>query len=559
MLPPPDHAAQDPRPARGRRRRRLTAAVAALVGLALAAACSAPPQGATGDDGSTVVVVTPDQATQVSFDAGWSSSLDFMDLSLALNETLIRKPYVATDQAGVVKQDLYTFEGRLAESYDVSPDGKTVTFHLRKGVMSEHGNELTADDVIWSYERKFGSPTSVTPYVVAPALTDPAKQFTKVDQYTVSVTVPSAGDTFTLLSTMADITGQIYDSTYLKQHVTADDPWATKYSSGRFDFGFGPYRVESQTAGTETVLTANPTYALGEPKVKRIIRRVVADPANRASALRSGDADIALGLRASDQTDLAADSSVVVPQLSANNFISVSLTTSQAPFTDESVRQAFAYAIDYDQIVSQAFKDRAEVTNSFLSPDAPGYTGAGLPKWTYDPAKAKQLLAAAGYPNGVDVALTVNNSMPGMEDAAVAIQSAAADAGFRITVDSLPPVQYSDKVQTWKAQASLNSGSAISLSPPYELLLGTTKGSSTNLANWSDDSFYATVNSGVQAGDALSAAAGTYWNAAERIWLGSASTVYIAKTKPTTAMRTTLSGLTWRTDSAVDYTALNPA
>ena len=524
-----------------------------------AAGCASPPAGASGAATDTVVVVTPDQATQVSFDAGWSSSLDFMDLSLALNETLIRKPYEPTEQEGYVKQNLYEFTGALAESYEISPDGRTVTFTLRQGVLSEQGNELTADDVIWSYERKFGSETSVTPYVVAPALTDPTEQFTKIDDHTVSVTVPRPGDMFTLLGTMADITGQIYDTDYLKEHATPDDPWATTWSSGRFDFGYGAYRLESQTEGTETILTANPDYALGEPAVKRIIRRVVADPANRSNAVRAGDADVALGLRAADLADLSSVDTVLVPSIPANNFVSTWLVTTQEPFDDPLVRQAMAYAIDYDSIVSQAFRNQAQKTTTFLSPDAPGYSGEGLPQWTYDPERARQLLAEAGRPDGVSFTLTVNNALPGLEDVAVAIQSSAAAAGFTIAIESLPPTQFSEKTQTWSAQAALGSGSAITLSPPYELLLGTTKGSSTNLANYSDDAFYAAVEAGANAGDALSPEAGRLWNEAERIWLESASTIYILRTNPTTAASTEFTGLTWRTDGAVDYTALRPA
>jgi peptide/nickel transport system substrate-binding protein len=532
------------------------AAVAGLAAVAALAGCSAPPPGATGAAGDTIVVLTPDQNTQPSFDAGWSSSSDFYDLNLALNENLIKKPYEPTSQTGVVKQDLYQFEGKLAESYDISPDGTVVTFHLRKGVMSEHGNELTADDVIWSYQRKFAATTSVTKYVVAPALTDPTRQIQKVDDHTVTITVPRAGDMFTLLATMADITGQIYDADYLKQNATADDPYAVKWSSGRSDFGYGPYRIESQTPGAETILTANPDYAMGEPAIKRIVRRVAADPANRASALKTGDADVALDLRNADLVDLSTADDVVVPSMPANRFVTLWLTSTVAPFDDPKVRQAMVHAIDYDLLVSQAFQDRAQVTNTFLDPEAPGYSGTGLPKWQYDPAKSKQLLAEAGHPDGVTFALTIQNTVPGIEDAAVAIQSAAAAAGFTVQIDSLPATQYSEKTQSWTAQASLGNWSAISISPPYELMLGTAKGSTSNLANWTDATFDALVQQGVESGDALSPTAGQFWNQAEKLWLDSASTVYLAKTMPTIAMSSSLSGLTWRTDSAVDYTSL---
>ncbi|MDF2442360.1 MAG: peptide/nickel transport system substrate-binding protein [Subtercola sp.] len=547
---------------RGRRpfsRARSSLLAATVVGALVAlTACSAGSADSSSSNASTIVVVIPDQATQLSYDVGWTASTDFAEMQGLINANLIRKPYAATDDPAIVKQDLYNFEGVLAESYDLSADNTTVTFHLRQGVMSEHGNEFTANDVLWSYERKFGSDTSIVKYVTAPALTDPDKQFTVIDKYTISLTVPSSGSMFTMLSVLADVTGQLYDSTYLKENATPDDPWATKWSTGRTDFMMGAYRVESMVEGSETVLVANPGYALGTPKITKIIRRVVADAGSRVNALQSGDADVALGLRSSDMATLASNTKFIVPDLAANNFYFLSLTTTVAPFDNVAVRQAMAYAIDYDQIISQVFAGRATNDSTFLWSDAPGYDGTDLPRYSYDPAKAESMLAAAGITTPVSFTLTVPTSESTLQDAAVSIQSSAAAAGFSVDIESIPYAQFAEKTQKGEAQANLSPGSAFSLSPSYELSLFTTPGASTNTSQWSNQEFQDTVQAGIDSGDALTPTAGAFWNKAEQIWLGQdVPMIVVAKSKAVSAVNgEKLTGWTWRTDNSIYYSVM---
>jgi peptide/nickel transport system substrate-binding protein len=535
-------------------------ATAVVVGLTALLALTACGGSSAAADGDSIIVLVPDQATQLSFDAGVVATTDYFEVVANLNATLIRKPYVDGAQEGTFEQDITSFEGLLADSYEVSDDGLVYTFKLRQGVMSEHGNELTADDVLWSYERKFNSPTSITPYVVAPAITDPSRQFKKVDDYTVAITVDRAGDGFTLLSTMADVTGHIYDSDYLLENATPDDPYATEWSSGRSDFGYGAYRVDSVVNGSEMVLVANPDYVLGEPDVKRIVRRVVADPGVRATTLGRGDADLAINLRSSDSAGLISDESLTVPSEDANNFVLFSPVNSMAPFDDPAVRQAMAYAIPYDEIVSQTYQGRATKTNTFLRATGDGYVGDGLPNWTYDPARAKEILASAGYTTDVPFTLTIASDNPAMEDSATQIASFAADAGFDVSIQKLNPAQFAEGFQSGQFQALMKTDSAISLSPPYELLLYTTPDSTNNQAQYNSERFLSAVDNGIAAGDSISIEAGRYWNEAERIWLGEdVGNIFVAKIKPDVAFSNSLEGYTYRTDNTVDYSVMSIA
>lgn len=538
-------------------RRSLVATVAAFTAIALTA-CAGGTTASTSSSKDSVTVLTPSIDTQLSWDAGYAGSPNAFELMDNTNAELIRKPYIKTTQAGVTTQDISNFEGVLAKSYDVSSDGLVYTFKLREGVLSQRGNELTSDDVIWSFERKFASKTSITPYIVAPALTDPTKQFKKIGKYEFSITVARAGYGFTLLSVIADVAGQIYDSTYLKKHATAADPYATTWSKNKYNFGFGAYNVTNVQDGTSVTLTADKNYALGEPKLKKIVFRAVSDPSVRASTLTRGDAQVAETLKATSLATLNKNADATVPNVDANSYLIMSLVNNKKPFDDVKVRRAFAYAINYKQIVSQTFQGRADKTNTFLPSTTKGYDGTGLPDWSYDPEKAKAMLKAAGYPSGVSFTVTISSDDAAMQDAATQMQTSAAAAGFTITISKQTPEAFQEGVLNGTFQANLKTDAAISLAPSYELVLYTTPHTSGNLAQYESKEFDAAVEKGLAAGDATSDEAGKAWNEAERIWLKQdVANVFIAKLKPTVAFSSKLTGWTMRTDSTIDFSVMS--
>jgi len=536
-------------------RTRLLAAAAstAAIGLVLTGCSGLAPKTSTG---GTVVEVIPALATQLSFDTSFALTAGYFDNSDNVFADLITQKYVAGTQKNTLNQDLYNFTGVLAKNYTISPDGLTYTFNLRHGVKSVHGNELTADDVVWSFQRKFKAATSIDPYVTQPAITT-SDQFTAKDKYTVTVSIKKKQYGFTLLSNLSDIVGQIYDATFLKKHVTAADPWATKFSSGRYDFGFGPYRVQSVTPGSEMVLVANKDYALGEPKITKIIQRVVPDAGNRAQALKTGSAQVALGLLPADLDSLKSEPSVLVPSKARNGYIAMSLNVKTGPFKDLAVRKAFAEAIDYTQIIDQVYHGLAKKKNSMLDSAAPGYDGSGLPDYSYDAAKAKSILAAAGYTKPVAVSITVDSTTQALVDSAVAIKSSAASAGFNVTVNAVPTAQAQQLGSAGQTQASLFQGEALAVTPGYQLTLQTTPGGSSNYGQYNDPTFEKLLTAANDLPDPLSSAGGAAYNAAEKRWLGEqVASIFIGTPPSDSAVSTTLSGWTWRVDHAVDLSVL---
>ncbi|MFC8045257.1 ABC transporter substrate-binding protein [Nocardia sp. NPDC057353] len=536
--------------------RRAPAALAALAALTLTA-CSAPantPESA-GTPGNTLTVVAPDNGLVWAIDNGFGG----YEQANNLHAGLLRKPYVDSAQGrGVQQQDTYSYQPYLASGYTVSPDGLTYTFTLKEA-RSAAGNVLSADDVLWSFERKFASPRSVAPGVMDPSITDPARQIRKIDDRTVSFTLPNAGLGATFLALMADLAGHIFDSTLLKAHVTPDDPYAVSWSAENPNHGFGPYEMTSYRPGTSVVLTAREDFVNGPPPTRTINIRFVADAGTRANAVRFGDADLAEGLTPADLGSLASDPGVTVPEVgNPNTFVMMPLVTNKAPFDDVTVRQAMAYAVPYQQIIDNVYRGLAKRENAgFLLSDAPGYTDAGFPEYTSDPAKARELLTQAGFPGGVSFTLAVSAAEPDVLDAAKQIQTAAKAGGFDITIDEMPAAEFATQRSNHTSQAFILRDYAITLTPPYELLVYTAAESTNNFADWEYQPFYDALAAGNALPDALSAEAGLAWNATERIYLEQSPIVFIAQVQPNVAVGSDVRGYAWRSDNWVDYSNMS--
>jgi|GEM_PF-555640 len=537
-----------------RRRIRIAASLAALTALTLViTSCTSSSNNSGGSTtaGETLTLVTPDTGITWSLDNGFGG----YEQANNLHATLVRKPYTDSSLGnGVQQQDVYTYEPYLAESYDVSEDGLTYTFTLKEA-KSAAGNTLSADDVIWSFDRKFASPRSVVPGVMNPSITDPTSQIKKIDDRTVSFTLPNAGLGVTFLALMSDLCGQIFDSTLLKEHVTADDPYAVNWTVDNPNYGFGPYEVTDYQPGTAVVLSARDDFIGEAPAIKTVNVRIVADPGTRSNAVKNGDADLAENVTPADSAALQSDPNVTVPVVdNPNTFIMMPLVTNKAPFDNPVVRQAMAYATPYDQIIDNVYRGLATRKGpGFLLTDAPNYDGSGLPQYTYDPAKAKELLESVGMGDGVSFTLAVSASEPDVKESAIQVQTAAKAAGFNITIDEMPASEFSDQRSNHTSQAFMLRDYAITLTPPYELLVYTAEDSSNNFADWEYQPFYDALAVGNALPDALSPEAAKAWNATERIYLEQSPIVFVGQVQPSALVSSKVGGYAWRSDNWVDY------
>jgi peptide/nickel transport system substrate-binding protein len=269
---------------------------------------------------------------------------------------------------------------------------------------------------------------------------------------------------------------------------------------------------------------------------------------------------MAEGIKPIDQNQLAKAQGVVVPTADAIEFVDLTLVTNKAPFNNEKVRQAMAWAIPYDQIIKQIYAGRATRVLGSINPATKGYTTDGLPTYGYDPVKAKQLLAQAGFPNGLSFDLAVSNAVPDLIDAAVLMQSYAAQAGITIKVSQQPVAAFSQGRVQATFQALMYRNRMQTQSPTYALtIFWRPNNNSANPSRWENQAFYDTVNAGISQPDALSAAAGKYWNKAMGIELNSAPEIFIATLQPSQVYRSTVQGYTYRSENAVDFGNLKVA
>ena len=325
----------------------------------------------------------------------------------------------------------------LAESYEVAPDGLSYTFKLRHGVKFHNGRELTAEDVKWSIER------AVRPETQSPGqgffnmiagfddvTSGKAKELSgieAVDPYTVRFTLSHPDATF--LHVMAIN----FSSAVPKEEVE-------KYGQdfGKHPVGTGAYKLAEWTLGQRLVFERNPDYYKeGLPKLDQITFEVGQEPLVALLRLERGEVDIlGDGIPPAKFLEVRND-----PQWKGNVIEGGQLHTGYVtmnvripPFDNKLVRQAVNQAINKERII-KIINGRAVPANQPLPPAMPGYA-KDYQGYAYDPAKAKAMLAEAGFADGFDTELYAMNTDPNPR-IAQAIQQDLAEIGIHAELKTL--------------------------------------------------------------------------------------------------------------------------
>jgi len=276
----------------------------------------------------------------------------------------------------------------LAEGWSVSKDGLVYEFVLRKGVKFHNGDVMTADDVKFSFERYRGA--------AAKLLKERVTAVEVVDPYKVRFRLKKPWlDFMTFFATPATGAAWIVPKKYVEK--VGDEGFK------KAPVGAGPYKFVSFKPGVELVLEAHEGYWRKPPAVKTVIFRVIPDESTRLAALKRGEVDIAYSITGALAEELKQTRGL---KLAPTYFMFTTwvLFTDQwdpkSPWHDQRVRLAANLAIDRKAINQAAYLGLAKPALSFV-PSGMDYFWAP-PPYPYDPAKAKQLLAEAGYPGGFD-------------------------------------------------------------------------------------------------------------------------------------------------------------
>jgi peptide/nickel transport system substrate-binding protein len=446
----------------------------------------------------------------------------------------------SVDADGVGRLDFATIVPHLAESWTVSPDGRTYVFKLRQGVRSPFGNEMTADDVVWSWEKSYAQKR--TGLFIANV--SGVQKFEKTDRYEVRFTLKAPSQIF--IHALTNYVPAIYDSTEVKKHATPDDPYAFKWIDAN-TAGFGPYHVESNRTGEQTVFVANPNYFGPAPFYKRVVYREVPSSASRYQLLLAGQVQWIEELTHKQISDLRKDRRVKVVGVEGTAMASVRMNTRFKPFDDLRVRRAMALATDYDGINQAVFEGLATRPRGIVPPIIPGSLQT-MPLVQPDVAQAKALLGEAGFPDGLDVTLEYAGLEWWEEGIAIQMQRSLAAAGIRAT-----PKRITDA--DMRARAAINRRDLpfftfkdfpFVLDPIYKMINDAHKMGASNRNDYTNPVFDKLLDDGAVEIDPAKRLAMA--EQAQRLHAEDATWVYIAYPGHFEAMPTCMRGFTWYPD-----------
>ena len=337
---------------------------------------------------------------------------------------------------GTPYYDRDKFKLELAD--DMNVGDMSVTFKLKKNATFHDGTPVTAKDVKWSLDRAVTVGGFPTFQMGAGSLTKP-EQFVVVDDNTVRVDFLRK-DRLTIPD-LAVIVPAIYNSELVKKHATEKDPWGLEYTKQN-TAGSGAYRVVSWNAGTEVILERNDKWIGGPlPKVRRIIWRMVPSAGNRRALLERGDADISYDLPNKDFVELKDAGKLTIVSTPYSNGIQYHRHERDQAAVRQS--QGAPGGRLRDSRIRRSWTRCCSACRSRCSaPSAGTPTEVAWPqphKYNTDIAKAKQLLAEAGYPNGFETTLSFDLGFAGVnEPLCVLTQESLAQIGIKCTINKIP-------------------------------------------------------------------------------------------------------------------------
>jgi peptide/nickel transport system substrate-binding protein len=309
---------------------------------------------------------------------------------------------------------------QLATRWTADDQGRTWTFSLRPGVKFHHGKALTAQDVVFSVERIL-DPKTASP---GRSVLGTIEKVEAVDAGTVRFRLgaPYADLPLALGATFGRI-------------VPSDraDKLATEAS------GTGPFRIAEYRPGDRTRMVRNPDYwDAGKPYLDELWQVNLPQAATQIASLAGGDVQMVFEVPVPFIGSLQRNSAVSIVEVKSPSFQPVTMLSNQKPFDDSRVRLAMKHAVDREGLIRAVWQGHGTVGEDHPVPTVNPYYAATTPKHAYDVAKAKQLLAEAGHPNGISTELWTSNERVGLQELAVAVQQMAAPAGIKIEVKTVP-------------------------------------------------------------------------------------------------------------------------
>ena len=395
----------------------------------------------------TIVIASQIDDT-ITLDPGEAYEITAQIVLSSVYDRLVR--YEAEDHTKLV--------GGVAQSWEVGKDNKTFTFKLRAGQKFESGATVTAEDMAWSLQRVVLM--DKTPAFLFTQLgwkKDNVKDLIKaVDGLTLQIKIVEDFSPVMVLNLMATVAASVVEKKVAMANEKAGDlgnDWLKTHSATS-----GAYKLISWKANESISLEANPGYRLAA-KTKRVTIRHIPEPATQRLLIEKGDIDMAWNLQSDQLKALAGSKDVKIETFPYSGTWYVNMNLGDERLKNPKVRTALRYLVDYQGMVNSFLKGSFNVHQTFLPigfPSAIAYNPYKL-----DVAKAKALLAEAGYPNGFEIKLECKNASP-LTEIAQSLQQTMGLGGVKVNIVTGDAKQVIGTLRGRKHQMTL-----ISWTPDY--------------------------------------------------------------------------------------------
>ncbi len=358
-------------------------------------------------------------------------------------QTLVHDPLISWDD------ETLEIEYVLAESIEII-DPQTYKVTLRQGVLFHNGDELTTADVVYTYDTLRDPDAGASNFSHYQHIADIEVH----DDYNLTFHLSQPSMPF-LYRLRADIVSKSYS----ESHATAENPYGDHYTNMN-PMGTGPFRFVEWLTGQEIVLEAFDDYFQGRPIIDKVVFRPVPDATTRTVELQTGAVHIVEEIDPVQVALLDADPNVVVARRSQMGFQSMGIHVSMGEPTDDvRVRQAIAHMMPRQEIIDYIVYGLGEPA---YGPIPPGHWAhePNVPRFEYDPERALELLADAGYPDGFAAQLYVIEDSVRVQLCEI-IQEELSKIGIDVTISVLEGGAFWDQMRTGQSQMFQTGWNAV--------------------------------------------------------------------------------------------------